>query len=746
LEFDRQIEGGGPEGDNQDWDTSSSLLTATTRGSLIAKIGGGPSPCAANSKDPERDLPSDFVLLLQEHLSHQENEVSMVSKYLLALSLGVLFPVHGAFGQTCDAEETVTSTHISRSVQKNYIEIVYDAKKGTVQWRQHPDQGKKKPTDTTTISIPQTALFPPFTDTKQRILVKVCNLKFDTDISATTAVTNIPESGPDIHGLEQASTAATPQVGTQQQSIVSLFAAETTTEAAPKTDLPATLSTPRGVELVGLQLKSLMAAYRLDYVPLADSIPTFLCRAVAQDAVCDVGTVHYIIRTALALGEEVKARRSATDGFTNQGAFEVLATKTQNLVSSLNNLQGALQSADLVTKLGKVLADDQSLGTQLVSVEKVLSDEQAAFDKAQQKLQAAQQNLAAAQTALAQAAARDKASKQQDVDSRTDELKTAQKTLDDETPIHNRYAPLKTLTDQLENERNSLHPFQLVNDVVTLNNQVTDLHHDASDVFKQMNDLRERSSVVMAKVIDPVTTNSVISVAIILHDSFVPFDFAPAKATSSDNSGSPSAAAAAQQNNQTTGKGTTPSKSTSPSSSPPGGTEQHVVRTVLVEVHRISDFNIVSGFAASSIRNPAYGLRAVSSTNTNLVAFQSQNDRLQGQYLIGINAYLCKRDMFPGYLTPKMRLTPGVLVGTSVTTSKVNFVAGLDFELFNGVDLYGGLIVGDQTELGSGIVLGVTQFPPGTTSVPTTQRLAAGAFFGVGLDAHVFKSIFKTPF
>jgi hypothetical protein len=674
----------------------------------------------------------------------------MIIRCLLALSVGVLLSGPGAFGQVCNDQEIVRAPDVSRYVKKNYLEIVYDVKTGRLDWHQHPD--KKPPAPGTPsngiIAIPQTALFPPFTDTKQRILVKVCNLRFESDVSATTTVTNIPESGPDIHGLEQASTAATPQVASAQ-SLKALFAATITTPPTPA-DISTTLALPNGVALVKLQLESLMAAYELDFRPLAYSIRTFQCHQDVPENECDVGTVRYIRGISVTLSQDVEERGAAADATSNEGAFELLASRTQALIVSLNNLQSALQSADLATKIGKVLADDQSLASQLGSIEQFLAKEQKDFDDAQAKVTDSEKAVEAAQAALNKASARDKAQKETELQQRTNELNIANQALAKETPTHNRYGPLRELAGTLEDESKTLHPFSLVDQIIELDGEVAALHHNASDVFKGMNALHKNSNVVMAKVLDPVTTNAVISVAIILHDNYAPFDFAVAKSSNSDNSGAqapgtssnPSDVKSPSAGNNNGGS----TKSPSPQSGSQSGTEQHVVRTILVEVHRISDFNIVSGFAASSIQNPAYGLRAISSTNTNLVAFQSQNDRLQGQYLIGINAYLCKRDTFPGYLTQKMRWIPGVLMGTSVSSSRVNFVTGLDLEPLSGIDFYGGAIFGEQTELGSGIVLGVTQFPTTTTTVPTTQKFAAGAFFGVGLDAHVFTSIFKKTF
>jgi hypothetical protein len=160
--------------------------------------------------------------------------------------------------------------------------------------------------------------------------------------------------------------------------------------------------------------------------------------------------------------------------------------------------------------------------------------------------------------------------------------------------------------------------------------------------------------------------------------------------------------------------------------------------------------NIVSGFAVSTIPARAFGLHPYPSPTpgtapTFQVAYQSQNTPFQYQYIVGLDMYLRKRDFFPGYLTKAMRFTPGILVATSVTSSG-NFKLGLDWEFWNGVDIYGGFDLGQITRLGNGVVLGSTPFTTTATTVPTNTNFRGGGFFGLGFDANIFQSIFKKVF
>jgi hypothetical protein len=569
-----------------------------------------------------------------------------------------------------------------RTVKQNYMELVYDAQSGQLEWHRHfRDRMSGGPVTEQPIIVPQDTLFPPFAYQRERIIVKVCNAKFDSDVSASTSVTPIPESEPDIHGLQQ-SIAAPPTSQTPTGALTVAITPQT------PSDLTTFINTA-GARAAVEYLKALARMYDSDFRKIENDLNLLDCDVTSSSRDCNIDSIRYISERAQDVKADVETRARSADAFTNSGAFELLATRTSNIVSSLNNQGAALAALTLPDRILKLLADFQTLAGLVHQAS--TSNNISIAPSENDALHKLAEGIAA--------------------------------TLDDDDPA------------------------KLVAETGKLDDEMTNLHRVASEIFVAMNKLHDNSNQVLATVLPPQSTNAVISVSIILHDAFMPFGFAPTSGSKppSVTNNSPGNVAAPTSSNKGGGKkdggsgDQTGNSSTQPPSSAP---EQHVVRRVLIEVHRRADFNIVAGFTASTLRQTSFGLHEISATNTNLVVFRSQDDRFQLQPLVGLNMYLKKRDLFPGYLTPAMRWTPGILLGTSVS-SLGNFMIGPDLEPVNGLDLYAGLHVGHTTDLATGVVPGVTQFDPKTSSAPTVQTLRIGLFFGIGFDLNVFKSIFQ---
>jgi hypothetical protein len=267
-----------------------------------------------------------------------------------------------------------------------------------------------------------------------------------------------------------------------------------------------------------------------------------------------------------------------------------------------------------------------------------------------------------------------------------------------------------------------------------LTNAIKAMHDAMNAVFTAMNELRDRSSVDFTDIVTPSAGNAVLTVHIIVHDTFVPFSFSisPPKSTDGTKDGSAPALGASQKPNGTGQQSLV-------------AAEQHEVRRVLVEVHRKADANLVGGFAISTIPTRSFGFipaPPIGSPPVVLqVAFQGPNT-VQVTGIAGINWYLRKRDYFPGYLTWKDRITPGILLATSVT-SLGNVFLGADIEPFNGIDLYATLNIGQKTNLAPGVIPGVTLFSASATTVPTRQTTAYGFAGGIGFNFSIFSSIFS---
>jgi hypothetical protein len=212
---------------------------------------------------------------------------------------------------------------------------------------------------------------------------------------------------------------------------------------------------------------------------------------------------------------------------------------------------------------------------------------------------------------------------------------------------------------------------------------------------------------------------------------------------------------------QSTGKGRSATDNTqkpccvAPANASPGNT----IFSSSFDVHKIYRGNIVAGFFVSSLENRPYGItnngQASSSTNITFVTVTGQPYRPQFHAFVGVDVYLWERDVFPEQLSKQGFLwfkkphgyhgwlngywNPGILVGYGVDSTN-NYLVGLNWETKWGINVGGGLHVGQESYLQPGIVPGVTQLPNTATSAPTYNKTAAGGYGSVGFDLGVMKS------
>lgn len=289
-----------------------------------------------------------------------------------------------------------------------------------------------------------------------------------------------------------------------------------------------------------------------------------------------------------------------------------------------------------------------------------------------------------------------------------------------------------------------------LNTALNIGQDLPALKSTAGAVFKDMNDLRDMSEQAIVTVLNQPTTNQVVAISFALVDNWTPFALTPATAN--------------QVSTQSGGMGVISAAGSPVASSPAVKTTaaptnpQPPVRAILLAVHRLIRFNAVGGFYWSTLRTHNYSVMPGPATTataggvttvtpaTSGTPYLSQNSRQIGAFA-GLEIYIDRRDLFPGYLSNSMRWTPGFLVGTSAT-APTNFMVGLNFEPVTGIDFYGGMLYGQETRLANGISSG----PAGTQlstsgTVPTTQSyVCCKVFIGVGLDAHFVTSIFTGLF
>jgi hypothetical protein len=363
---------------------------------------------------------------------------------------------------------------------------------------------------------------------------------------------------------------------------------------------------------------------------------------------------------------------------------------------------------------------------------------------------------------------------------------------------------------------------QLFGALLDMRSQVGLLDQAVGSVFDQMNKRYENTWVDQTDALPTLTSNTNVRVGINVQRNFTPFTLtggatvgtaAAAPASQQTASGSPGGGqqgggqGGGQQGGgqQGGGKGSQStgqqSSSQSPSSSPSGATSTTGSNdfTVLMEVHRFANFNLVGGvmgihaknysFAAEPEYAPytqtgtsttpgsggtsttnyifsAQGSCPVNTTPTTLVASssnttntlpapalyyclqQTQIASIQPAGMLGIAWFPWHRDYFPrgrGALFQGRDMIPSFMAASSVTSLGSVFF-GPNFEPFNGIDLFGGWATANVTRLAKGTSLTQVYLPGGSGSaaptINTATQVKGGISFGVGFDISVFLQLF----
>jgi opacity protein-like surface antigen len=205
------------------------------------------------------------------------------------------------------------------------------------------------------------------------------------------------------------------------------------------------------------------------------------------------------------------------------------------------------------------------------------------------------------------------------------------------------------------------------------------------------------------------------------------------------------------------------------------GTPAHAVKTILVEVHRVANFNLMGGVMLIHIPTAGYSLQAsptpaVASTTTpttytgtcagqttqlpapasgtNPPAYscvvQTQQTQWQISGMAGVVWFPWGHDYFPrhsGYANFGRNLLPSLLIATSVS-SLGNSMGGVNWEPASGMDFYAGIGSAHRTVLPSGLSVN-TALPSGAGITQITQE-HAGFTVGVGFDLSVITSLFSS--
>ncbi len=199
-----------------------------------------------------------------------------------------------------------------------------------------------------------------------------------------------------------------------------------------------------------------------------------------------------------------------------------------------------------------------------------------------------------------------------------------------------------------------------------------------------------------------------------------------------------------------------------PSESGPKTVPGNVMATTAIEVHKLYRANIVAGFFVSKLVNRQYGLtnngQSTSTSNLTYVTVVGPTTLPQYHAYVGVNVYPWRRDVFPGAMSHQGFLwakegskglngywNPGVLVGYGVDATN-NYLVGLNWETFWGINIGSGVHIGQEARLQPGIVPGVTQLPSSTTAAPTYNKTEYGWYGSIGFDLSVMKAALSQLF
>jgi hypothetical protein len=344
-----------------------------------------------------------------------------------------------------------------------------------------------------------------------------------------------------------------------------------------------------------------------------------------------------------------------------------------------------------------------------------------------------------------------------------------------------------------------------------LRNKLEVLDNTVGQIFGAMNNRYEQSWVEQTDALPPLTSNSIVRIGINVQRNYTPFTLsggATIGAASPASTQSPASNPVGGQQpggQQAAGPGkgnqaASPQAGNTTTGSPPSGTTSTSGSndiTVLMEVHRYANFNLVGGAMAIKVPSlsitpmPEYGpygsptittttsgttttttytysamgtcnggttpmLVSTTSNTTGVTpspalyyCYQtSQTSGWQPAGMAGVAWFPFHRDYFSrkrGDAPMWRNMVPSLLFASSITSLGSAFV-GPNFEPINGIDFFAGYATAHQLSLPKDVSPYVV-YPASSTGNPPTLNLAThekgGISFGVGFDLSVFLQLFS---
>lgn len=331
------------------------------------------------------------------------------------------------------------------------------------------------------------------------------------------------------------------------------------------------------------------------------------------------------------------------------------------------------------------------------------------------------------------------------------------------------------------------------------------LDSTVGDIFAKMNDRYDRTYVEQTDDLPPLTSNTTVRIGINVQRNYTPFTLSGGATIGAASGASSTSSAPSAASNQATGAagagkasqlGGSPSGGSTSSATSSGGAGSNDI-TVMMEVHRLANFNLVGGAMAIFVptlsisavpKYAVYGSPSVSTTTSGMTTTttytysamgscnggaqmlvsttsnttnvtpppalyycyqSSQTSSWQPAGMAGVEWFLFGgRDYFSrdrGNRFRKKNWVPSLLVASSVTSLGSMFF-GPNLEPVNGFDVFGGYASAHQSSLPTKASL-YTVYPPGSNGNPptlgTNTHLKWGGTVGVGFDLSVFLQLFS---
>ena len=658
----------------------------------------------------------------------------------------------------------VAGTRRRSTVEGDYLVIEYDARTLQTRWYDYRDRFRNPAV------ISRNGSFLPVVYTKEKIAVHVCNLRFGDLLTVTTSPLGAPEGGADIRG---ATVAAIPALA---NTLDALQSGATTGGTTPVSSLGFGATTALGgVTVSGVNPGTMTydeskpaATYSNANVTVSGEQVAIMLFALQNNATALIrgidGNIAGWVERSTQLRPTIQIREPASVGYLREESASLLGrigmdALDENNAARFDKDVTAVQSFS--AELGSLAAalSNQGFGARAITIQNNYATLRGILDFINLGLNCTRSDIP-----------------DPSKPAKTNPKKTPPPPVSDDAAPCGKFeqSKFKAFHAAYENQiyfltkqkaedyeaqvaQTQKEMFGALHD---LGEALKEIDGRTSEIFNIMNRWNTDSSVEQTDLIAPLIGNTLMRISIVVQRGYTPFVLA------NTPSGAPAAATAVA----------------STASAPPAAstsTPAHAVKTILVEVHRLANFNLAGGvmlihvpsssFAVSVSPTPAQadsnsatgfsgtcngikvsvpappppanGGPSVPPTYSCVSATQKSPWQVAG--MVGMTWYPWGRDYFPrhrGFSPYPRNLLPSFLVATSVT-SLGNAMGAINWEPIGGIDLFGGIGSAHRTVLPNGVST-TTALPSGYT-LQTGTQLHVGFATGIAFDLGVFTQLFQ---